>query len=159
MTAAIRVRDLRKRFGDIIAVEDASFEAARATVLALLGPNGAGKTTITRVLATILAPDGGTAENRPTRGSAAARSRWPVRGGGPRAHRTGERRRQQLGRGGTGDRVSPRAPVRVASPLAVSGTARRPDLSDARRLARAAVAVLNPRPPPQDAHRYAGIAR
>lgn len=62
MTAAIRVTNLRKRFGDIIAVEDVSFEAAGASVLALLGPNGAGKTTITRVLATILAPDGGTAE-------------------------------------------------------------------------------------------------
>jgi len=62
MTAAIRVRDLRKRFGEIAAVEDVSFEAAGASVLALLGPNGAGKTTITRVLATILAPDGGTAE-------------------------------------------------------------------------------------------------
>jgi ABC-2 type transport system ATP-binding protein len=62
MTAAIRVTNLRKRFGEIIAVEDVSFEAAGASVLALLGPNGAGKTTITRVLATILAPDGGTAE-------------------------------------------------------------------------------------------------
>ena len=43
MTAAIRVTNLRKRFGDIIAVEDVSFEAAGASVLALLGPNGAGK--------------------------------------------------------------------------------------------------------------------
>ena len=59
---AIRVTDLQKRFGEIAAVEGVSFEAARGTVLALLGPNGAGKTTIARVLATILKPDGGTAE-------------------------------------------------------------------------------------------------
>ncbi len=34
---------------------------ARGTVYGLLGPNGAGKTTIVRILATLLAPDGGTA--------------------------------------------------------------------------------------------------
>jgi daunorubicin resistance ABC transporter ATP-binding subunit len=38
------------------------FEVTPATVFGLLGPNGAGKTTAVRVLATILAPDGGKAE-------------------------------------------------------------------------------------------------
>jgi ABC-2 type transport system ATP-binding protein len=59
---AIRATDLQKRFGEIAAVEGVSSEAARGTVVALLGPNGAGKTMIARVLATILKPDGGTAE-------------------------------------------------------------------------------------------------
>jgi ABC-2 type transport system ATP-binding protein len=58
---AIETRGLTKRFGDFIAVDSLDFEVEVGTVVALLGPNGAGKTTVVRMLATLLAPDGGTA--------------------------------------------------------------------------------------------------
>jgi ABC-2 type transport system ATP-binding protein len=58
----IEVQDLVKVFrGEVRALIDVSFEVSPGTVHALLGPNGAGKTTLIRVLATMLAPDAGTA--------------------------------------------------------------------------------------------------
>jgi ABC-2 type transport system ATP-binding protein len=58
---AIETRGLTKRFGDYVAVDNLDLEVRTGTVVSLLGPNGAGKTTIVRMLATLLAPDGGTA--------------------------------------------------------------------------------------------------
>lgn len=57
---AIEVTNLVKRFGDVEAISDLSFEVARGEILGLLGPNGAGKTTTVNVLATLLTPDAGT---------------------------------------------------------------------------------------------------
>src|SRR5512133_1217767 len=62
MENAIVVQDLRKRFGEVTALDGVDFEVERGTVFGLLGPNGAGKTTAVRVLATVLRPDGGRAE-------------------------------------------------------------------------------------------------
>jgi daunorubicin resistance ABC transporter ATP-binding subunit len=62
MENAIVVQDLRKRFGEVTALDGVGFEVERGTVFGLLGPNGAGKTTVVRVLATVLRPDGGRAE-------------------------------------------------------------------------------------------------
>ncbi|HUR23153.1 MAG TPA: ATP-binding cassette domain-containing protein, partial [Acidimicrobiales bacterium] len=59
--AAIRVEDLGKRFGDIVAVDGVNLQVPPGTVLGLLGPNGAGKTTTVRILTTILRPDTGRA--------------------------------------------------------------------------------------------------
>jgi len=59
---AIAVQDLRKRFGEVTALDGVDFDVERGTVFGLLGPNGAGKTTAVRVLATVLRPDGGHAE-------------------------------------------------------------------------------------------------
>jgi ABC-2 type transport system ATP-binding protein len=59
--SAIAVSGLRKRFGDVVALDGVDFEVPPATVFGLLGPNGAGKTTAVRVLTTILRPDAGTA--------------------------------------------------------------------------------------------------
>lgn len=58
----ISVKDLRRRFGSIIAVDGISFEASQGDVLGFLGPNGAGKTTAMRMLTCFLAPDSGTAK-------------------------------------------------------------------------------------------------
>jgi ABC-2 type transport system ATP-binding protein len=58
----VRARGLRKTYGDVVALDGLDLDVARGTVLGLLGPNGAGKTTCVRVLATLLVPDGGTAE-------------------------------------------------------------------------------------------------
>ncbi len=57
----ISVKQLRRTFGPIVAVDDISFDVARGEVLGFLGPNGAGKTTAMRMLACFLAPDSGTA--------------------------------------------------------------------------------------------------
>lgn len=58
----ISVKDLRRRFGSIVAVDGISFEAKQGDVLGFLGPNGAGKTTAMRMLACFLTPDSGTAK-------------------------------------------------------------------------------------------------
>ncbi len=58
---AIQVHGLTKRFGDIAAVDDLSFEVERGTITGFLGPNGAGKTTTLRMLLGLVAPTEGTA--------------------------------------------------------------------------------------------------
>jgi ABC-2 type transport system ATP-binding protein len=55
----VRVVDVTKSFGRTRALSGVGFTAG-AGVTGLLGPNGAGKTTLLRMLATVLAPDGGT---------------------------------------------------------------------------------------------------
>jgi len=57
----IKVENLRRSFGPIIAVDGLSFEVDKGEVLGFLGPNGAGKTTAMRMLACFLTPDSGTA--------------------------------------------------------------------------------------------------
>ena len=47
---AVRVRGLRKRYGDLTALDGVDLNVARGEVLALLGPNGAGKTTLVEIL-------------------------------------------------------------------------------------------------------------
>jgi ABC-2 type transport system ATP-binding protein len=58
----IRVRNLVKKFGDLTAVNDVSFEVAAGEVFAFLGPNGAGKTTTIKMLTTLMRPSGGSIE-------------------------------------------------------------------------------------------------
>lgn len=50
MSVAIDVRDLRKTYGDLAAVDGVTFEVRTGECLALLGPNGAGKTTTVEIL-------------------------------------------------------------------------------------------------------------
>jgi ABC-2 type transport system ATP-binding protein len=57
----ISVKQLRRTFGPIVAVDSLSFEVSKGEVLGILGPNGAGKSTAMRMLACFLAPDSGTA--------------------------------------------------------------------------------------------------
>lgn len=55
----IEVQGLRRRFGDVLAVDQVSFQARDGEITGLLGPNGAGKTTSLRMLYTLLKPDSG----------------------------------------------------------------------------------------------------
>ncbi len=55
----IRVAHLVKKFGDFVAVKDASFEVRQGEIFAFLGPNGAGKTTTIKMLTTLLQPTSG----------------------------------------------------------------------------------------------------
>ena len=55
----IVVKDLRKSFGEVKAVNGVSFEARDGEITGLLGPNGAGKTTTLRMLYSLLPPDDG----------------------------------------------------------------------------------------------------
>lgn len=57
----ISVKDLRRSFGQVVAVDGISFDVAKGEVLGLLGPNGAGKSTTMKMLACFLRPDSGTA--------------------------------------------------------------------------------------------------
>jgi ABC-2 type transport system ATP-binding protein len=59
--AAITVKGLSKRFGDVLAVDQLDFAIDEGTVAGFLGPNGAGKTTTLRMLLGLVAPDAGTA--------------------------------------------------------------------------------------------------
>ena len=57
----IEAEGLSKRFGSVQALDGVSLRAAGGAITGLLGPNGAGKSTTLRILATVLAPDGGRA--------------------------------------------------------------------------------------------------
>src|SRR5256885_9859339 len=59
---AVHVEGVVKRFGTTTALAGVDLDVQEGTVFGLLGPNGAGKTTLVRVLATLLAPDAGSAE-------------------------------------------------------------------------------------------------
>ena len=56
----IEVRDLRKQFGEVKAVDGVTFTAQSGAITGLLGPNGAGKTTTIRMIGTLVSIDGGT---------------------------------------------------------------------------------------------------
>jgi ABC-2 type transport system ATP-binding protein len=58
---AIEARGLVKTFGDTRAVDGVDLDVATGAIYGVLGPNGAGKTTTIKMLATLLAPDAGTA--------------------------------------------------------------------------------------------------
>ena len=58
---AIVAEEMRRTFGDVVAVDNISLAVPRGSVLGLLGVNGAGKTTMVRMLATVLKPDSGRA--------------------------------------------------------------------------------------------------
>jgi len=57
----IKVENLAKKFGALVAVDDISFEVAAGEIFGLLGPNGAGKTTTINILCTLSKPTAGQA--------------------------------------------------------------------------------------------------
>ena len=61
MPPIIQIEHLTKRFGNLTAVDDVSFEVAQGEVFGFLGPNGAGKSTTINILCTLTRPTSGRA--------------------------------------------------------------------------------------------------
>src|SRR5438045_2574632 len=57
--AIIHTEHLSRRFGELVAVRDVSFDVKRGEIFGVLGPNGAGKSTTIRMLCGILDPSAG----------------------------------------------------------------------------------------------------
>jgi branched-chain amino acid transport system ATP-binding protein len=55
----LRVQDLTKRFGGLVAVNDVSFDVEAGEILSVIGPNGAGKSTLFKLIASFLKPTAG----------------------------------------------------------------------------------------------------
>jgi len=61
-SAAIRVRDLKKAYGSVAAVNGVALDVPRGSFFGFLGPNGAGKSTTIRILTGLIPADSGTVE-------------------------------------------------------------------------------------------------
>jgi ABC-2 type transport system ATP-binding protein len=55
----LEIRDLTKRYGDLVALDGASFSVSPGRIVGFLGPNGAGKTTTMRAIFGLVRPDRG----------------------------------------------------------------------------------------------------
>jgi branched-chain amino acid transport system ATP-binding protein len=60
--ALLSVRNVTRRFGGIVAIDDVSLEVEQGQVVGLIGPNGAGKTTLFNVITRLYRPDSGELE-------------------------------------------------------------------------------------------------
>jgi len=58
-TPSLELQEVRKSYGDFVAVDGISLEVLPGSIFGLLGPNGAGKTTTLRMIMNIIAPDAG----------------------------------------------------------------------------------------------------
>lgn len=61
MTVAIKINDVTKRYGNIVALDKVSFDVGRGEMFGLIGPDGSGKSSLYQILATLSVPDGGKA--------------------------------------------------------------------------------------------------
>ena len=59
MDFIVRVENLVKSYGDVLAVNDISFSVRRGSLFAFLGPNGAGKSTTINIMTTLLDANSG----------------------------------------------------------------------------------------------------
>ncbi|MFO7526431.1 MAG: ABC transporter ATP-binding protein [Ignavibacteriaceae bacterium] len=62
MNSVIKIENLKRSFGDIVAVNGVSYSVTKGEMFGLVGPDGAGKTTTIRMLIGLLRPDSGSAE-------------------------------------------------------------------------------------------------
>jgi len=60
METRVEIKNLRKNFGPLTAVDDISFQVSQGEVLGFLGPNGAGKSTTMKMITGFLTPTAGT---------------------------------------------------------------------------------------------------
>lgn len=59
MGTMVEVKNLTKRYGELMAVNDVSFNIEEGEIFSLVGPNGAGKTTLIEMLEGLRVPDSG----------------------------------------------------------------------------------------------------
>jgi branched-chain amino acid transport system ATP-binding protein len=57
--ALLSIRNVTRRFGGIVAIDDVSLEVEQGQIVGLIGPNGAGKTTLFNVITRLYRPDSG----------------------------------------------------------------------------------------------------
>lgn len=62
MESLIKINNLKKKYGDVVAVNGVSYEVNKGEMFGLVGPDGAGKTSTMRMLVGLLNPDEGSAE-------------------------------------------------------------------------------------------------
>ena len=60
--ALLSIRNVTRRFGGIIAIDEVSLDVGRGRIVGLIGPNGAGKTTLFNVITRLYKPDSGELE-------------------------------------------------------------------------------------------------
>src|SRR5262249_55418613 len=56
----VAVQGMTRRYGDVVAAQDVTFEVHRGEMVGLIGPDGAGRTTTLRVILGLLSPQAGT---------------------------------------------------------------------------------------------------
>ena len=81
MPNIIEVKNLKKQFGNFVAVNNISFEIKAGEIFAFLGPNGAGKSTTIKMLTTLLSPTSGEIKldgNDPAKNSNAVRHSFGI---------------------------------------------------------------------------------
>ncbi len=62
MKEVVKIKDLKKHFGKVKAVDGVSFDVKKGEILGFLGPNGAGKTTTIRCMLDFIRPNSGSVE-------------------------------------------------------------------------------------------------
>lgn len=60
MSIAVEAKSLTKQFGEIVALDNLTFNIKKGEIYGLIGPNGAGKTTTLRIICTLILPTSGT---------------------------------------------------------------------------------------------------
>jgi ABC-2 type transport system ATP-binding protein len=73
---SLTIEGVTKRFGDVLALDSVSLEAAEGEIFGFLGANGAGKTTAMRIVLDILRPDAGRVAWNGTPNTAVSRDTW-----------------------------------------------------------------------------------